>query len=84
MKIFEYFRNSKKDTAAIARERLQIIVAHERKRRNQPDYLPRMQKEILEVIRKYVTIEQDQIEIQVDQLGGCSVLELNITLPGRC
>lgn len=81
MRIFDYFRNPKKESASIAKERLQIIVAHERNRRNQPDYLPMMQQEILAVIRKYVEVEQDDIEVQVDQNGSCSVLELNITLP---
>ena len=83
MGIFDYFRSAKKDTASIAKERLQIIVAHERNQRNQPDYLPKLQKEILEVIRKYVDIDQDQVEVQLDQNDDCSVLELNITLPDR-
>ncbi len=81
MSIFDYFRSTKKDTAAIAKERLKIIVAHERQQRNQPDYLPKLQRELLEVIRKYVEIEQDQIEVQLEQNGNCSVLELNIVLP---
>jgi cell division topological specificity factor len=81
MRILDYFRSNKKDTATIARDRLQVIVAHERKRRSQPDYLPRMQQEILDVIRKYVKVEQDQVEVQIDRNGACSVLELNITLP---
>ena len=41
-----------------------------------------MQREILEVIRKYVPIEQDDVQLQVDETGNCSVLELNVTLPG--
>ena len=81
MSIFDYFRTAKKDTAAVAKERLQIIVAHERSQRNQPDYLPRLQKELVEVIRKYIEIEQDQVDVKLDQSEGCSVLELNITLP---
>jgi len=82
MRIFDYFRNTKKETASIAKERLQIIVAHERSQRNQPDYLPKLQQELLAVIRKYVEIEQDDIDVQIDKNGDCSVLELNITLPG--
>jgi cell division topological specificity factor len=81
MSIFDYFLSSKKDSANVAKERLQIIVAHERKQRNQPDYLPRLQQEIIEVIRKYAEIEQDDVEVQIDQSGDCSVLELNINLP---
>lgn len=82
MRIFDYFRSTQKQSASVAKERLQIIVAHERNRRNQPDYLPKMQQEILAVIQKYVAIEQDDVDVQIDQNGGCSVLELNITLPG--
>jgi cell division topological specificity factor len=79
--IFDYFKSTKKSTASIAKERLQVIVAHERSKRNQPDYLPALQREILEVIRKYVNIEQDQIEVQLETNGDCSILELNVTLP---
>lgn len=83
MSIFDYFKSNKKNTASIAKERLQVIVAHERHKRNQPDYLPALQREILEVIRKYVNIEQDQIEVQLENNGDCSILELNVTLPDR-
>ncbi|MGH1374374.1 MAG: cell division topological specificity factor MinE [Cellvibrionaceae bacterium] len=81
MSIFDYFKSQKKNTASIAKERLQVIVAHERSKRNQPDYLPELQREILEVIRKYVHIDQDQVDVQLDNNGDCSILELNVTLP---
>ncbi|HWR81559.1 MAG TPA: cell division topological specificity factor MinE [Pseudomonas sp.] len=85
MNIFDFFRERKKQgtTASIAKERLSIIVAHERGQRSQPDYLPALQKELVEVIRKYVNIEQDQVQVVLDNQGGCSILELNITLPER-
>jgi cell division topological specificity factor len=81
MSFFNYFKSSKKNTASIARERLQIIVAHERGKREQPDYLPQLQQEILAVIRKYVPISEDQVQVQLDKSDSCSVLELNVTLP---
>ncbi|MFT7186300.1 MAG: cell division topological specificity factor [Pseudohongiellaceae bacterium] len=81
MSFFNYFKSSKKNTASIARERLQIIVAHERGKREQPDYLPQLQQEILDVIRKYVPISDDQVQVQLDKSDSCSVLELNVTLP---
>jgi len=81
MSIFDYFRKSRDDSAAIAKERLQIIVAHERAKRREPDFLPSLQKELLEVIRKYVEVDQNDVEVQLDRNGNCSVLELNITLP---
>jgi cell division topological specificity factor len=81
MSFLNYFKSSKKNTASIAKERLQIIVAHERGKREQPDYLPQLQQEILDVIRKYVPIDQDQVQVQLDKSDSCSVLELNVTLP---
>lgn len=81
MSFFDYFKSSKKNTASIAKERLQIIVAHERGKREQPDYLPELQQEILAVIRKYVSVDQDQVQVQLDKNDDCSILELNVTLP---
>lgn len=82
MRIFDYFRKTRIDTASIAKERLQIIVAHERSQRSEPDFLPMLQQELLDVIRKYVEVDQDDVDVQVDNNGNCSVLELNVTLPG--
>ncbi|MDX1692307.1 MAG: cell division topological specificity factor MinE [Ketobacteraceae bacterium] len=81
MSFFDYFRTKNKSTASVAKERLQIIVAHERTARNQPDYLPALQKDLMEVISKYVSIDEDQIAVSLDQNEDCAVLELNITLP---
>ncbi len=81
MSLWDYFRNKKPDTASVAKERLQIIVAHERGRRNQPDYLPQLQQELIEVISKYVKIDKDMVQVQLDKSDSCSVLELNVTLP---
>lgn len=81
MSFLDYFKSTKKNTASIAKERLQIIVAHERGKRDQPDYMPMLQQEILAVIRKYVSVDQDQVQVQLDKNDDCSVLELNVTLP---
>lgn len=82
MSILDFFRNKKQPTtASIAKERLQIIVAHERGKRSKPDYLPQLQQDLLDVIRKYITIDQDQIQVELATQDNCSVLELNITLP---
>lgn len=81
MSFFDYFRSSRPNTAAIAKERLQIIVAHERGCQAHLDYLPLLQQELLEVVRKYVAIDDEQIKINVDKDGDYEVLELNITLP---
>ena len=81
MSFFDYFKSNKKNTASIAKERLQIIVAHERGKREQPDYLPQLQQEILAVIRKYVSVGDDKVQVQLDKNDDCSILELNVTLP---
>ena len=81
MSLLDYFRVSRPNTAAIAKERLQILVAHERKERNTPSYLPMMQQELLEVIRKYVDVDQEAITVHVEQDDQHEILELNIVLP---
>ncbi len=84
MSIFDYLRKKRApSSASTAKERLQIIVAHERNKRNlqQPDFLPQMQQEIIAVIRKYININSDQVTVNLDNTDNCSVLELNITLP---
>lgn len=81
MSFLDYFRSKKPATASIAKERLQIIVAHERGKRDQPDYLPQLQQELIAVIRKYVHIDDDMVQVQLDKTDSCSVLELNVTLP---
>lgn len=84
MSFMDFFRAQKRpSTASLAKERLQIIVAHERGQRSQPDYLPQLHRDILDVIRKYVPIREDQVQVELDSQGTCSVLELNITLPDR-
>lgn len=77
----DFFRNSKKDSAQIAKERLQIVVAHQRTNAAGPDYLPKMRQELIEVIKKYVNVDSDDINVQLDNAPDCSVLELNVTLP---
>ena len=81
MAFLDYFRSEKKHTASVAKERLQVIVARERGNRGGPDYLPALQQEILQVIRRYIEVEDDAVRIEVDREGDCEVLELNVTLP---
>lgn len=81
MGLLDRFRDSQPSSASVAKERLQIIVAHERNQRNQPSYLPQLQSELVEVVRKYVNIEMDDINIDLQHQDLTSVLELNITLP---
>ncbi|KTD21629.1 cell division topological specificity factor MinE [Legionella londiniensis] len=80
MSIFNYLRK-RNPTAKVAKERLQIIISHERSKNNKPDYLPKLQEEILAVIAKYVPISHDQVSVNLERMGGSAVLELNVTMP---
>lgn len=81
MNIFDIFR--RKDNAAeTAKSRLQIVLAHERADRNTPDFLPALQKELLAVIKKYVQIDDDKVAVKLERDSGCSMLEVNVELPG--
>jgi len=81
MGLFAYFKKDEPKSASIAKERLQILVAHERNQRNAPDYLPALQKDIMAVVAKYVQISDEDIHVEIDNNDQLSVLELNITLP---
>ncbi len=72
-------------SASVAKERLRIIVAQERSRRGGPDYLPMLRRELLEVIRKYVKVEPDDVMAHVERAAGHDVLELSVSvsLPGK-
>ncbi len=48
-----------------------------------PDYLPRLHKELLQVIAKYVEIDEDKIVVDFETAGSVSTLEVNIELPNR-
>ncbi|UOA09168.1 MULTISPECIES: cell division topological specificity factor MinE [Methylobacter] len=81
MSLLDYFRSSKVGSASLAKERLQILVAHERSSLSQPSYLPQLQKELLEVIQKYINVGQDAISVSFEQDENQETLELNIVLP---
>ncbi|HAB68818.1 MAG: cell division topological specificity factor MinE [Litorivicinaceae bacterium] len=83
MAFFGLFSSKQKTSAAAAKERLQILISHERQNREGPDFLPDLQREILDVVKKYVAIRDDQVAIRLDRVGDSSVLELNVTLPER-
>ena len=82
MSLLDYFRSEKKTSASLAKERLQIIVAHERSNRGTPDYLPQLKQDILDVISKYVKVDNNSVHVQFEQNeDDLAVLELNVTLP---
>ena len=80
----KFFRRETPSSASIAKERLMIAVAHQRRGEgNGPDYLPRLREELLAVVRKYVRVADDAVQFHVERDDGLEVLELNITLPER-
>ena len=81
MSLIELLFGKKQKTAEVARDRLQIIIAQERVKAQAPDYLPTLQKELLEVLSKYVHVSLDDIRISQETQDGVDGLELNITLP---
>jgi cell division topological specificity factor len=79
-RITNHFRRPP-ESAKFAKERLQIIISHERNQRDKPDYLAAMQKDLLDVIAKYVAIDKNDVRVELDRQNGCSILELNVILP---
>lgn len=83
MALLDFFRQQKKTgSASVAKERLQILVAHDR-RGPGPSYLPQLQRDLLKVIRKYVAVDNDAVSVNLEHEGSQEILELNIVLPGQ-
>ena len=83
MSLLSFLLGEKKKTASVAKERLQIILAHERSGRSagQPDYLPALQRELVAVISKYVKINPDDLKVHFERQDDLEVLEVKIELP---
>lgn len=82
MSLFDFIFTKKPSSAVIAKERLQIVLAHERAGRNSPDFLPLLQKELLAVVAKYIPVKDDMIHVSLGKAGHASVLEINVEMPG--
>ena len=77
-----FLLGERKKTATIAKERLQIILAHERTgRRREPGYLPALQRDLIEVISKYIKIDPDDIKVSFERRENLDVLEVKLELP---
>ena len=84
MSFLDFFLGEKKKTASVAKERLHIILAHERGTRSvEPDFLPALQKDLLEVISKYIKIDANDIKVHLERDASMEVLEVKIELPDR-
>jgi cell division topological specificity factor len=72
---------SMRRTAPIARERLQILLAHERGARGQPDLLMQLREEILAVVSRHVSLDPDKVIVKMERGKHVSTLEIDIELP---
>ncbi|MET0091650.1 MAG: cell division topological specificity factor MinE [Candidatus Thiodiazotropha sp.] len=82
MGLLDYFKQKKPaGSASLARERLQILVAHDRIGQDAPSYLPQLQRDILKVLRKYVSVDAGAVNVNVEHDDEREILELNIVLP---
>lgn len=82
MSLFDLLFGNKPKSAAQAKERLQLIIAHERSgKAAKQEFLPDLQKELIAVISKYISINPDDIKVSLEKQGNYEVLEVNIVLP---
>jgi cell division topological specificity factor len=68
-------------SAPVARERLQILLAHERGMRGQPDLLGILREEILAVVSRHVTLDPNNVQVRMERGKHVSTLEVDIELP---
>jgi cell division topological specificity factor len=78
MKLFNLFRSG---SAPVARERLQILLAHERSARSQPDLLGILREEILAVIGRHVSFDPEKVRIEMDRGKSVTTLAVDIEIP---
>jgi cell division topological specificity factor len=78
MSLFDFFRRG---SAPVARERLQILLAHERATRGESDLLGVLREEILAVISRHISFEPDKVQIKMDRGKSVSTLEVDIEIP---
>lgn len=78
------FRGEQKNSAQTAKERLLVVVSHQRAgRANGPEYLPRLREELLAVVRKYVRVDDSAVQVDIRREDGDEVLAMSIILPER-
>ncbi|MGE5156525.1 MAG: cell division topological specificity factor MinE [Gemmatimonas sp.] len=75
--------SNRNSSAAVARERLQILLAHERGAVGQSDLLVRLREEILKVVSRHVTLDPDKVVVRMDRGKHVSTLEVDIELPNE-
>ena len=74
---------SRTASAPVARERLQILLAHERGLRGQPDLLALLRSEILAVVSRHVVLDPDKVIVRMERGKTVSTLEVDIEVPNN-
>jgi cell division topological specificity factor len=82
MRLLDFLFPERRNSAGIAKDRLKIVLAHERASRDAPDFLPALQKDLLDVVGRYVEIRGDMLRINVGKSGDTSLLEINVEIDG--
>jgi cell division topological specificity factor len=80
MNLLRFF--SRGGSAPVARERLQILLAHERSASRKPELLALLHREVLAAISKHVAVDPDKVEIKVHRRQDVSLLEIDIEIDG--
>jgi len=81
MSFLSFLLGEKKTSASVAKDRLQLILINERGNGASPDYLPQLQKELVEVISRYVKINPEDIKVNLDRQDSLEILEVKIEMP---
>jgi cell division topological specificity factor len=68
-------------TAPVARDRLQILLAHERTIAGGSDLVAVLREEILAVIKKHVHVESEKVLVKMERGESVSTLEVEIEVP---
>jgi cell division topological specificity factor len=76
MNVFNIFRSA--SSAAVARERLQILLSHDRVARGQTDLLATLREEIMAAISKHVIVERDNVQVRMDRGEAVSKIEISV------
>jgi cell division topological specificity factor len=85
MSWLSFFRGKRDDkgSASVAKDRLQIILAHERSSRDGEDFLPRLQQELLAVVARYVQVDANKVHVNLERGEGMSTLAIGVELPSK-
>ena len=79
MNLFSFFRS--RTSAPVARDRLQVLLSHERTIAGGSDLVALLREEILAVIKKHVSVDADKVQVKMDRGDSVSMLEVDIEIP---